>query len=47
MDFGDSSNPSLDPPELNPKFLNSIIKFKLTNKCCSKVLISDNDYFSV
>ncbi|CAD8168952.1 unnamed protein product [Paramecium pentaurelia] len=47
LDFGDSTNPNLDPPELSPKFLHSVIKFKLTNQCCSKVIIADNDYLNV
>ncbi|CAD8099579.1 unnamed protein product [Paramecium sonneborni] len=47
LDFGDSTNPNLDPPELNPKFLQSVIKYKLTNQCCSKVIIADNDYLNV
>ncbi|CAK86626.1 unnamed protein product (macronuclear) [Paramecium tetraurelia] len=47
LDFGDSTNPNLDPPELSPKFLHAVIKFKLTNQCCSKVIIADNDYLNV
>lgn len=31
LDFGDSTNPNLDPPELSPKFLHAVIKYKLTN----------------
>lgn len=47
LDFGESTNPNLDPPELSPKFLNAVIKYKLTNQCCSKVIIADNDYLNV
>ncbi|CAD8152072.1 unnamed protein product [Paramecium octaurelia] len=47
LDFGESTNPNIDPPELSPKFLHSVIKFKLTNQCCSKVIIADNDYLNV
>ena len=31
LDFGETTNPNIDPPELSPKFLHSVIKFKLTN----------------
>ncbi|CAD8093830.1 unnamed protein product [Paramecium sonneborni] len=47
LDFGESTNPNIDPPELSPKFLQSVIKFKITNQCCSKVIIADNDYLNV
>ncbi len=47
MDFGDSTLNLIKPPEFNPKMMNSVIKFKITSGCCSKVLIIDNDYFSV
>ncbi|CAD8101286.1 unnamed protein product [Paramecium sonneborni] len=47
LDFGESTSPNIDPPELSPKFLQSVIKFKLTNQCCSKVIIADNDYLNV
>ncbi|CAK87466.1 unnamed protein product (macronuclear) [Paramecium tetraurelia] len=47
LDFGESTNPNIDLQELSPKFLHSVIKFKLTNQCCSKVIIADNDYLNV
>lgn len=31
LDFGESTTPNIDPPELSCKFLGSVIKFKLTN----------------
>lgn len=46
LDFGDSTLNLMKPPEIIPKLLNSVIKYKITNSCCSKVLIVDNDYFS-
>lgn len=46
LDFGESSMNPLSPPEFIPKLLQSVIKFKLTNNCCSKVLMIDNDHFS-
>ncbi|CAD8187116.1 unnamed protein product [Paramecium pentaurelia] len=47
LDFGESTNPNIDFQELSPKLLHSVIKFKLTNQCCSKVIIADNDYLNV
>ncbi|CAD8086740.1 unnamed protein product [Paramecium primaurelia] len=48
FDFGaEMSNPSIHPPELTPKLLSSVIKFRLRLTCCAKVLIVDNDHYSV
>ena len=48
FDFGaELSNPSIHPPELTPKLLSSVIKYRLRLTCCSKVLIVDNDHYSV
>ncbi|KAM3146020.1 hypothetical protein pb186bvf_001998 [Paramecium bursaria] len=48
IDFGfESSTRSIHPPELNPKLLNTVIKYRLRTECCSKVLIVDNDHYSV
>ncbi|CAD8177982.1 unnamed protein product [Paramecium octaurelia] len=48
FDFGaELSNPSIHPPELTPKLLSSVIKYRLRLTCCAKVLIVDNDHYSV
>ncbi|CAD8203151.1 unnamed protein product [Paramecium pentaurelia] len=41
------STPSIHPPEFTPKLLPSVIKYRLRLTCCSKVLIVDNDHYSV
>ncbi|CAD8203687.1 unnamed protein product [Paramecium octaurelia] len=43
----EQSTPSIHPPELTPKLLPSVIKYRLRLTCCSKVLIVDNDHYSV
>ncbi|CAD8173736.1 unnamed protein product [Paramecium octaurelia] len=48
FDFGaEQSNPSIHLPEFTPKLLSSVIKFRLRLTCCAKVLIVDNDHYSV
>ncbi|CAD8189757.1 unnamed protein product [Paramecium pentaurelia] len=43
----EQSIPSIHPPEFTPKLLPSVIKYRLRLTCCSKVLIVDNDHYSV
>lgn len=48
LDFGtESVFNTVDPPLLVPKLLRSVIKFKITNPCCTKVLLVDSDYQSL
>jgi len=35
------------PQMAEPKLLKTVIKYKITKKCCSKVLVVDSDHFSV
>ncbi|CAD8201828.1 unnamed protein product [Paramecium octaurelia] len=43
----EQSIPSIHPPEFTPKLLPSVIKYRLRLTCCAKVLIVDNDHYSV
>jgi hypothetical protein len=45
IDFGFESVFSIKTPiPLQPKLLKTIIKFKLTNSCCSKAIIAGNEF---
>lgn len=47
LDFGDSTLNCNEPPQMFPKLLTSVIKFKLTGPCCKKVLLVDNDHYNL
>ncbi|CAK86496.1 unnamed protein product (macronuclear) [Paramecium tetraurelia] len=49
IDFGAAEQTinQISLPEFNPKLLTQVIKYRLRNNCCSKVLILDNDSFQI
>ncbi|CAD8097761.1 unnamed protein product [Paramecium sonneborni] len=49
IDFGAAEQTinQISLPEFNPKLLTQVIKYRLRNNCCSKVLILDNDCFQI